>query len=131
MSALLVCCAVLPLLSSCSFYNRVFHRDRAHGCGEKPFAQNTQTRPALTVPEGMSAPDTRNSIKIPVLDTPERVRTKAEPCLAQPPSFKTGKQPDSPMAIPGAPVTEMKPPPPPPSASPSSAPPAPVTAPAK
>jgi hypothetical protein len=86
--ALLLCCVLLPALSGCSVWNRVFHRNRGPGCSEKPFALNTSTRPALKVPEGLSAPDTRNAVRIPDLsDHPERVRAKTEPCLAQPPSY--------------------------------------------
>ena len=110
LGALFVCCAMLPQLTGCSFYNRVFHRHRTTGCTEKPFAQNTDTRPLLKVPAGLSAADTRNAIKIPDLNTPERVRSKTEPCLAQPPSFAIGKPVAEPTAVPGAPpITEMKP----------------------
>jgi hypothetical protein len=110
LGALFVCCAMLPQLTGCSLYNRVFHRHRTTGCTEKPFAQNTATRPLLKVPAGLSAADTRNAIKIPDLNTPERVRSKTEPCLAQPPSFAIGKPVAEPTAVPGAPpITEMKP----------------------
>ncbi|HWW19673.1 MAG TPA: hypothetical protein VNZ06_02615 [Steroidobacteraceae bacterium] len=86
--ALLVCCALLPALSGCSVWNRVFHRHGTSGCSAKPFALNSARRPVLKVPEGMSAPDTRNAIRIPDLsDHPERVRAKTEPCLAQPPDY--------------------------------------------
>jgi hypothetical protein len=86
--ALLLCCAVLPALSGCSIWNRVFHRYTGVGCNDKPFKLNTDNRPVLKVPEGMSAPDTRNAIRIPDLsDHPERARTKTEPCLAEPPNY--------------------------------------------
>jgi hypothetical protein len=111
--ALLLCCVLLPALSGCSVWDRVFHRHRRAGCAEKPFALNTDSRPALKVPEGMSAPDTRNSIRIGDLsDHPERVRAKTEPCLAEPPAYFTTPQKPTPSAVPGsAPVTEMKLPP--------------------
>jgi hypothetical protein len=88
--ALLVCAVTLPLLSGCTVYNRVFHHNGGKvfvGCTEHPFAGNTDSRPPLRVPEGLSTPDTRSAVKIPELNTPERQRTKIEPCLAQPPNF--------------------------------------------
>lgn len=90
--ALLACAVMLPLLSGCSVYQRVFHRGGSKtfvGCTERPFAGNAESRPNLKVPEGMSAPDTRNAVKIPALSTPDPYtgRAKTEPCLAQPPNF--------------------------------------------
>jgi uncharacterized lipoprotein len=52
--------------------------------------------PPLQAPAGLEAPNTRNSLKIPPLNTPERVRGKEEPCLAAPPPFSTPKAADSP-----------------------------------
>ena len=90
--ALLACAVMLPLLSGCSVYQRVFHHGGSKnfvGCTERPFAGNADSRPALKVPEGMSAPDTRNAVKIPSLSTPDphTGKAKTEPCLAQPPNF--------------------------------------------
>jgi hypothetical protein len=90
--ALLVCAVMLPLLSGCTLYQRVFHRGGNKnfvGCTERPFAGNADSRPGLKVPEGMSAPDTRNAVKIPALSTPDphTGKAKTEPCLAQPPNF--------------------------------------------
>lgn len=47
--------------------------------------------PPLRAPPDLQAPDTRNSLKIPPLDTPERRRGKDEPCLDAPPPFDTKK----------------------------------------
>jgi hypothetical protein len=86
--ALLLCAVTLPLLSGCALYNRVFHRSGSNtGCHEHPFIGSTDSRPPLKVPEGMSAPDTRNAVKIPALATAEPERSKSEECLAQPPKF--------------------------------------------
>jgi len=86
--ALLSCALLLPLLPGCTLYNRVFHRHRDPAtCRERPFIGNTESRPPLTVPEGMSAPDTRNAIKIPHLPAAPADSSKTEPCLAQPPPF--------------------------------------------
>jgi hypothetical protein len=88
--ALCLCLGALPLLSACSLYNSVFHRSHDTGCSEKPFAGNTENLPGIVVPEGLSAPDTRNVVKVPALNEPERARAKSERCLAQPPSYGTG-----------------------------------------
>jgi hypothetical protein len=137
LGALMVCCAILPLLSACSLYNRVFHGRSDAGCTEKPFALNTDVRPPLKVPEGMSAPDTRNAVKVPELAVPQRTRAKSEPCLSRPPSYF-----DKPLTLYVAPKPPPKPkkwwqfwrkaPPPPAPTSPSAAepPPAPPPAPA-
>jgi uncharacterized lipoprotein len=45
--------------------------------------------PPLKAPEGLEAPDTRNSLKVPDLNTPERVRGRDEACLDMPPPFTT------------------------------------------
>ncbi len=59
--------------------------------------------PPLKAPAGLESPDTRNALKVPNLDTPERVRGRDEACLDAPPAFTTAKTP------PAAPT----PPPPP------------------
>ena len=51
--------------------------------------------PPLKAPPGLDAPDTRNALKIPPLETPERIRGKNEPCLDIPPPFTTPKGPDA------------------------------------
>ena len=37
--------------------------------------------PPLQAPPGLDAPNTRNALKVPPLNTPERERGKNEPCL--------------------------------------------------
>jgi uncharacterized lipoprotein len=63
--------------------------------------------PPLKAPEGLDAPNTRNSLKIPSLNTPERVRGRDEPCLDTPPPFSTQKavpaEPPAPAAPPAKP----------------------------
>jgi hypothetical protein len=99
LGALLICAVSLPLLSSCTLFNRVFHRGKTSAaCHEHPFAGNTDSRPQLKVPEGLSAPDTRNAVKIPELAAPERQRAKSEPCLAMPPNFFAQPLPVQPPA---------------------------------
>jgi uncharacterized lipoprotein len=45
--------------------------------------------PPLQAPPGLEAPNTRNALKVPPLNTPERIRGKDEPCLDIPPPFST------------------------------------------
>ena len=62
--------------------------------------------PPLKAPDGLETPDTRNALKIPVLNSPERVRNRSEDCLDAPPPFATAKtapaapQPATPPAKP-------------------------------
>jgi hypothetical protein len=129
--ALLICAALLPLLVGCTLYDRMFHRTpkNAANCHEKPFAGNAESRPQLKVPEGLSAPDTRNSVKIPELATADRERPKTEPCLALPPPFYAKALPGGAKPVTPAPpaTTPVTPPVPGPAPAPT---PAPVPAPA-
>ena len=67
------------------------------GCGKRMVACKQDTRdyagaqelPPLKAPAGLDAPNTRNALKVPPLNTPERVRGRDEPCLDQPPPFST------------------------------------------
>ena len=47
--------------------------------------------PPLKAPPNLEAPDTRNALKVPALNTPERVRGRDEPCLDSPPPFDSKK----------------------------------------
>jgi uncharacterized lipoprotein len=51
--------------------------------------------PPLKAPPDLEAPNTRNALKVPVLTTPERVRTKHEACLDLPPPYSTPKAAES------------------------------------
>jgi uncharacterized lipoprotein len=71
-----------------------------------------QEMPPLQAPPGLDAPNTRNALKVPPLNTPERVRGKDEPCLDIPPPFssaKTTPKAATPAAAP-APAEAPKPP---------------------
>ena len=48
--------------------------------------------PPLKAPPGLETPDTRNSLKVPDLNTPERPRGRDEACLDTPPPFSTPTQ---------------------------------------
>jgi uncharacterized lipoprotein len=54
--------------------------------------------PPLKAPPGLQDPDTRNALRVPPLDTPERIRGKNEPCLDAPPPFANPKTPEAPKA---------------------------------
>jgi uncharacterized lipoprotein len=56
--------------------------------------------PPLKAPDGLEPPDTRNALKVPVLQTPERVRGRDEPCLDAPPPFSTTKATSAPVPAP-------------------------------
>jgi uncharacterized lipoprotein len=47
--------------------------------------------PSLKAPAGLESPDTRAALRVPVLNTPERVRGRDEPCLDAPPPFDSAK----------------------------------------
>jgi uncharacterized lipoprotein len=51
--------------------------------------------PPLTAPAGLEVPNTRNALKVPPLNTPERVRGRDEGCLDTPPPFATPKSADA------------------------------------
>jgi uncharacterized lipoprotein len=53
-------------------------------------------QPPLQAPPGLDAPNTRNALKVPPLNTPERVRGRNEACLDMPPPFTSPKGPDAP-----------------------------------
>ena len=65
-------------------------KSRLTSCSQdnKDYA-GAQEMPPLQAPPGLEAPNTRNALKVPPLNTPERVRGKDEPCLDIPPPFST------------------------------------------
>ena len=70
----------------------------------RPASRTTRTTSAprncrrCKAPPGLDPPDTRNALKVPPLDTPERIRGKNEPCLDIPPPFANPKRaPDAPQ----------------------------------
>lgn len=65
---------------------------RHHGkerCHEPAIGGDSKDLPPLKVPAGLDAPDTRNAIKVPPLSEPEVPHLPSDPCLSQPPSFKS------------------------------------------
>jgi uncharacterized lipoprotein len=82
---LALCLLVLLPQAGCSWV----HHGRHARCFQPPVGGDVRNLPPLKVPAGLDAPDTRNAIKIPPLNEPERPRAPTDPCLAQPPSFKS------------------------------------------
>ena len=60
--------------------------------------RDRSARSPLKAPPGLQDPDTRNALRVPPLDTPERIRGKNEPCLDAPPPFANPKAPEAPKA---------------------------------
>lgn len=56
------------------------------------------TIPPLEVPVGLDQPDTRNALKIPDLNEPERPRAKGDPCLDEPPPYYSNRRVGDPPA---------------------------------
>jgi hypothetical protein len=81
---LLLCLSLAALLPGCALFHR---HGPVIGCHEPKFSSNTDSRPPLQVPVGMSAPDTHNAVHIPALNEPEPSRPLSAPCLSFPPSF--------------------------------------------
>ena len=81
----------LLALSGCSW----LHHKRISSCRELTVVDQANTLPALRVPPGLDAPDTRNAIKVPALSEPERPRAPTDPCLSRPPSYKSDAKADT------------------------------------
>jgi hypothetical protein len=56
-------------------------------CNAPPSYGSDSSIPPLEVPLGLDAPDTRNALRVPDLNEPERPRSKHDPCLDEPPSY--------------------------------------------
>jgi hypothetical protein len=76
------CALTVTLLSSCSW----FHRGST-SCREPVVPASPADAAALKVAPGQDLPDTRNAVKVPALNEPEKPRSKNDPCLSRPPSY--------------------------------------------
>jgi len=85
---LLASVLALVVLPGCKSGGQTCKQDNKDYVGAKEM-------PPLKAPPDLDPPDTRNALKVPPLDTPERVRGKNEPCLDAPPPFSTPKGPDA------------------------------------
>jgi hypothetical protein len=63
----------------------------AENCHAPQEYQTAVSAPALKVPEGLSAPQTRSALKIPDIGETAKPRGRGEPCLDEPPSFYPGR----------------------------------------
>lgn len=81
----LALCAVLLPLAGCSYVKSlsIFKA----GCAKPIDVASIVDRPALVVPAGRDAPDTRAALPIPKLDTPEAPRAADAPCIDSPPKY--------------------------------------------
>ncbi len=82
----LLCAGAFLLLGGCKAL-------RAGGSCNKPQPYMAATSvPPLKIPAGLDTPETNNALKLPTLnEPPPPPRTKKDPCLDQPPSFKVSK----------------------------------------
>jgi len=85
---LIACAVALVLLPGCKSHGTTCKQDNKDYVG-------AQELPPLKAPPGLDPPDTRNALKIPPLDAPERPRGKNEACLDVPPPFATPKAADA------------------------------------
>jgi uncharacterized lipoprotein len=80
---------VIALLASAALMGCKSQLESCHQTN-KDYA-GAKEMPPLKAPPGLETPNTRNALKVPPLDTPERVRSKNEPCLDIPPPFSNPK----------------------------------------
>ena len=85
---LIASCLGLLVLSGCKSFGTTCKQDNKDYVGAKEL-------PPLKAPPGLDPPDTRNALRIPPLESPERPRGKNEACLDVPPPFTNPKGPDA------------------------------------
>jgi uncharacterized lipoprotein len=85
---LLTCLLSVTVISGCKSKMVSCHQDNKDYAGAREL-------PPLTAPPGLEVPNTRNSLKVPALATPERKRGRDEACLDMPPPFATPKTTDA------------------------------------
>ena len=85
---------LLPLLSGCHAF-----RASSKACHNPQPYQKAQTVPALKIPSGLDAPDTSSALHLPALNEPAPpARKGAQPCLDEPPPFKSPQPAKTPHA---------------------------------
>ncbi len=70
-------------LTSCSWMG---FKGRA-ACREPQLPASLGNNAPLKVGAGQDLPDTRNAVRVPELNEPERPRSKSDPCLSRPPAY--------------------------------------------
>ena len=83
-ATLVIAVLALTAVSGCKSRMESCHQTNKDYAGAKDL-------PPLKAPPGLETPNTRNALKVPPLNTPERIRGKNEPCLDIPPPFTTPK----------------------------------------
>ena len=84
-------------LSGCYFSHR--HSGVNHTCNTPQHYSTAQSIAPLKTPVGLSAPDTKNALRIPELKGPTPPpRSRTDPCLDTPPPFVVPKPVKPPQA---------------------------------
>jgi len=87
-------CLVVPLLVAAGGCRTL----SAKSCHQPEAYQKAASVPPLIIPTGLEAPDTTNALRLPALNEPAPPRrTGSQPCLDEPPSFKTTQLPRGPQ----------------------------------
>jgi hypothetical protein len=73
---------VAATLASCSRLGL-----RRAACREPQLPASLGNSAPLKVGAGLDLPDTRNAVRVPELNEPERPRSKSDPCLSRPPTY--------------------------------------------
>ncbi|HEY2809221.1 MAG TPA: hypothetical protein VGI91_10545 [Steroidobacteraceae bacterium] len=92
-SAVLCLAAIALLFSGCKSLRG------GNSCNKKQPYQKAASVAPLTVPAGLTGPETSAALKLPPLKEPgPPPRTTKDPCLDTPPSYKVAKPPPPPQA---------------------------------
>jgi 2-oxoglutarate decarboxylase len=91
--------AGVAVLSGCGRFS-------GSNCNKPQMYAQAQSVPALKVPAGLDAPDTRAALRIPELNEPEAPRGAGDPCLEMPPPYSAPAAPAAarPAPAPAAPA---------------------------
>ena len=93
--ALPVMLVTLLTIAGCNPFRR--HSYANEICKEPEGYALAKEAKSLTIPAGLESPDTRNSLRIPDLSTPEPpARTRGQGCLDEPPNYALPPKPKEP-----------------------------------
>ncbi len=97
-------------LTGCHHLPFTHQGEKAEPCVDHPAYLAAGSAPALKTPEGMVAPNTKNSLKIGEASAPAQARTTKQGCLDRAPSFfgEQAKPPTTPGEKP-PPVEKLAP----------------------
>ena len=88
--ALALSSAALLALSGCRTIHHITHDD---ACNKPQPYQSAISIASLSIPQGMSSPDTSHALEVPPFNGPVPPRrTVKDPCLAAPPNFNVPQQ---------------------------------------